>query len=82
MHKRGMDFPGGSHGKAGDPGLVPLQYSCLENSMNKGTWQATVHDWAANTHTHIWDVYLLGVYECAVGMGKEIRKIDIEDTCI
>ena len=34
------------------PGLVrspgegngnPLQYSCLENSMDKGTWQATVH---------------------------------------
>ena len=34
------------------PGLVrspgegngnPLQYSCLENSMDEGTWQATVH---------------------------------------
>ena len=21
----------------------PLQYSCLENSMDKGVWQATVH---------------------------------------
>ena len=21
----------------------PLQYSCLENSMNRGTWQTTVH---------------------------------------
>ena len=21
----------------------PLQYSCLETHMNKGTWQATVH---------------------------------------
>ena len=28
--------PGGGHGK-------PLQYSCLENSMNRGAWQATVH---------------------------------------
>ena len=28
--------PGGGHGK-------PLQYSCLENSMYRGTWQATVH---------------------------------------
>ena len=40
----------------GDPGSVPvlgrspaegngnpLQYSCLENSMNRGAWQATVH---------------------------------------
>ena len=40
----------------GDPGLIPglgrspgevnsnpLQYSCLENSMDRGVWQATVH---------------------------------------
>ena len=28
--------PGGGHGN-------PLQYSCLENPMDTGTWQATVH---------------------------------------
>ena len=28
--------PGGGHGH-------PLQYSCLENPMNKGAWWATVH---------------------------------------
>ena len=28
--------PGGGHGN-------PAQYSCLENSMDRGTWQATVH---------------------------------------
>ena len=22
----------------------PLQYSCLENSMDRGTWQATVYE--------------------------------------
>ena len=27
--------PGGGHGK-------PLQYSCLENPMNRGAWWATV----------------------------------------
>ena len=40
----------------GDPGLIPglgrspregngnsLQYSCLENSMDRGAWQTTVH---------------------------------------
>ena len=26
--------PGGGHGK-------PLQYSCLENPMNRGAWQTT-----------------------------------------
>ena len=28
--------PGGGHGN-------PLQYSCLENSMNREVWQATIH---------------------------------------
>ena len=28
--------PGGGHGN-------PLQYCCLENSMDRGTWQAAVH---------------------------------------
>ena len=47
--------PGEGHGP-------PLQYSCLENPMDRGAWQATVHgvqtvrhilsDWAC-THTHI-----------------------------
>ena len=48
-------FPGGRHGN-------PFQYSCLENPMDRGAWQATVHgvaksrtwlsDWA-HTHTLI-----------------------------
>ena len=28
--------PGGGHGN-------PLQYSCLENSMDRGAWWATIH---------------------------------------
>ena len=27
----------------GEGNDYPLQYSCLENSMERGTWQATVH---------------------------------------
>ena len=48
-------FPGGGHGN-------PLQYSCLEDPMDRGAWQATVHGMAksltqlkqimAHTHTH------------------------------
>ena len=50
-----MDFPGSSHGKesacnVGYPGLIPgkgngyaLQFSCLENSMDRGAWRAIVH---------------------------------------
>ena len=29
-------FPGGGHGN-------PLQYSCLENPIDRGAWWATVH---------------------------------------
>ena len=29
-------FPGGGHGN-------PLQYLCLENPMDRGAWQDTVH---------------------------------------
>ena len=28
----------------------PLQYSCLENPMDKGAWQATVHEVARVRH--------------------------------
>ena len=36
----------------------PLQYYCLENSMDRGTWKATVHGitnsqtWLSDSHTH------------------------------
>ena len=45
--------PPDNAGDAGDAGSIPgsgrssgegdLQYSCLENPMDRGTWQATVH---------------------------------------
>ena len=57
---------------AGNPGLMPgsgkspgeangypLQYSCLEKSMDRGAWHVTVggvtnrHDWVTNTF-HFW----------------------------
>ena len=32
----------------GEGNSYPLQYSCLENSMDRGAWQATVHGVAKN----------------------------------
>ena len=37
--------PGGGHGN-------PFQYSCLENSMDRGTWWAIVHG-VANSWTQL-----------------------------
>ena len=57
-----MGFPGGPDSRMGNvgdlgsiPGLgrspgekngCPLQYSCLEKTMDRGAWQATVHMFA------------------------------------
>ena len=35
-------IPGSGRSPAGGNGN-PLQYSCLENSMDRGAWQGTVH---------------------------------------
>ena len=62
-----LDFPGASDGKVSDLGLIsvlgrspgegngnPLQYSCLENPMGGGAWEATVHG-VAKSQTRLSD---------------------------
>ena len=39
-------FPGGGHGN-------PLQYSCLENPMDRGACQATVHSVTESDTTEV-----------------------------
>ena len=78
---------GDSAYNAGDPGLIPgsgrspgegngnpLQYSCLENSMDGGAWWATVHGVAKNqtwlsdlythTHTHTHTQFIVTIKYC------------------
>ena len=52
------DSPGGGNGN-------PLQYSCLQNSMDRRTWRATVHGVAEldmtellSTHTSTYYIHL------------------------
>ena len=49
--------PGGGHGN-------PLQYSCLENPMDRGTWQATVRTvyGVAKSRTQLSDLTLSHFY--------------------
>ena len=69
---------------AGDLGLVPglerspgegngypLQYSCLQDSMDKGTWQTTVRG-VAKSLIHLSDFHLMTVWGFPCGAsGKE-----------
>ena len=34
----------GSEGSPGEENSYPLQYSCLENAMDRGGWWAIVHE--------------------------------------
>ena len=55
IHESGR-YPGGGHGN-------PLQYSCLENPMDRGVWRTIAHGitksqtglkWLEHTHTVVW----------------------------
>ena len=54
--------PGGGHGN-------PFQHSCLENPMDRGAWQATVHRFTelntteATQHTSQYDEFSLKILE-------------------
>ena len=45
---RGVDSIPGSERSPGEGHGYPLPYSCLENTMDRGPWQATVHRVAKN----------------------------------
>ena len=55
--------PGGEHGN-------PLQYSCLENRMDRGSWQATVHS-VAKSRTQL---KRLCMQACINYFGENDRK--------
>ena len=68
--------PGGGHGN-------PLQYSCLENPMDRGAWRATVHV-VAKSHT--WLKRLSTHNQCCylpwwMGRVKIIGVLPVADVC-
>ena len=71
--------PGGGHGN-------PLQYSCLENPMDRGTWWATVHGVAKSQtqlklqHTH--GVGKATQHYVAARMGEEFGGEWIHYVCV
>ena len=80
---------------AGDAGLIPglgrsfwegngnpLQYSCLENPMDRGAWLATVHEvldmtWWLGTQTHSLNTGTLKVFPGDSKMWQVLRSNEI-----
>ena len=52
----GLSLIPGSGRSPGEKNGDPLQYSCLENSRGRGTWQTTVHR-VANSWTRLSDFH-------------------------
>ena len=54
MGQRDWAFGHCSVSKSGEGNGTPLQYSCLENPMDRGAWKAAVHG-VAEGQTHLRD---------------------------
>ena len=83
----GSDDKESAH-KAGDVGSIPgsgispgegngnpLQYSCLENSMDRGAWQATVYG-VAKSQTQLSDEHFdfISGWDMALGISPEFSS--------
>ena len=66
---------------SGEGNGYPLQYSCLENSMDRGTWQATVHS-IAKSWTQLSDYHFhtfRGLTRCRI---ETWNSSDLVITCV
>ena len=61
----------GSGRSPGEENGYPLQYSCLENSMNRGAWQATVPG-VPRSQTRLSNVAICSHVQCALWENKEL----------
>ena len=60
--------PGGRHGN-------PLKYSCLDNSMDRGNWQAI------GSHSQTWLMWL-SMHACNNSQGREGKKHPLKEQCV
>ena len=64
----------------GEGNSNPLQYSCLENSMDGGAWRATVHrgrghDQSNLAHTHSLLSYICSCIVCNILVKQSFQAI-------
>ena len=52
---------------------IQLQYSCLENSMDRGAWQATDHG-VAKSQTRVSDFHFHFCMKCSLGISNFLEE--------
>jgi len=80
-----MGDPGSIPGSGRSPGEEngnPLQYSCLENSMDGGAWWTTVHGVAkSRTQLSVFTYYIYFIF--ILDYGNDVRqKVNLSDFLI
>ena len=63
----------GSGRSPGEGNGYPFQYSCLENSMDRGVWQATVHRLQRVGHDRVTNTFTLNKWRVVVRTEREIN---------
>ena len=62
----------------------PLQYSCLENSMDRGAWQVTVHaeakswTWLSDNHAHTLSEKLCWMLDSGCDQNSMLGKLIVQ----
>ena len=63
----------------GEANSYPLQYSCLENSMDRGAWQATVHrvakSWTQLSDFHFQSWFMILLMYCWIWFANILLRI-------
>ena len=80
-----VENPGSIPGSGRSPGEGngnPLQYSCLENSMDGGAWWTTVHG-VAKSRTRLSDFTYYVYFIFILDYGNDVRqKVNLSDFLI
>ena len=68
----------GSRRSPGEGNGFPLHYSCLENSMDRGAWQSTVHRVAKVRHNWVTNTTINFYLESWLIQGEDLARLPLK----
>ena len=69
----GLGLSPGPERRHGEKNGYPLQYSCLENSIDRGAWRATVHGVRKNQTRLVTNTFTLHLVVCILWILRNIQ---------